>query len=865
MNNENTSLSIRNVSLERVARQIMFAEKLLIQSNDYTITRFLLNHIELFISVLSKYYPLNRDLINKYGQFLKWDYWGISHNENIEWTLDLIKSFSDKLVWSELRDNVSIVWSLELINMFPGEFRKLGSEKHIPWSKELITDCKEFISWGNLCENETVPWTDELLEQFKDNINWHQISLNQTILWTEELLEKYKNQLDWIGISKNENIKWTEELLEKYKSQLDWAGISMNEKINWTEEIIERYKNKLNWDYDWRSDSQYGDSMLISSGLNTNKKLPWSIDFIKKYKNKFKWEPAMFPNGMLTYSKNIADNPGIPWSDELIDEFNSSLDFRVLSVNEHIPWSTKLIEKFQNRWDWTELSSNRSLCWSFDLINKFSDLWDWTELSSNPSLPWNLSLIERYKDKWKWGKYGMSSNEGLPLSIELIERYKSKWDWDALSYNQSSEWNLELIIKYKDFWNWGLTADQEDTTVGLSENEKLPWGEPLIDTFRDYWNWDSLSKNKGICWNCEMLIKYKDKLKDKGRWIINKYIPESYEFIEKYQDDFNFEPETAWQKGLKQKLNEKIIIDVFTSLQSIEYAIEMINLYIKSEKWNDLKVISGIAKFYFPELGDAFFAGGLSNYMFGEKRRMNHYYMTSIEDFNQSLGLNFRIKQSYYYLALNNIRLKKYSEAINLLNKASEAGTDCNIFFYKAYAFNGLKNSQEALNNYSKCIEYNLHSPIECERYTLFKAFNNRALVKIRLDDYLGALSDFNSAIDLFNNSIICYKNRAKLYEEMGNLTLAIEDYNNIIKLIPHKDGHHYGAKGTERHFGYYYFKRGDLKMDTGDIIGAQNDWEIALTLGYDLHHIIERLGYTTVNKIWMRIHDSSYPLPISQ
>ena len=53
------------------------------------------------------------------------------------------------------------------------------------------------------------------------------------------------------------------------------------------------------------------------------------------------------------------------------------------------------------------------------LIQRYETSWDWELLSRSKALPWSLELIERFEDRWNWSK--LSANEALPWSLELIE------------------------------------------------------------------------------------------------------------------------------------------------------------------------------------------------------------------------------------------------------------------------------------------------------------------------------------------------------------------------------------------------------------------------------------------------------------
>jgi tetratricopeptide (TPR) repeat protein len=61
---------------------------------------------------------------------------------------------------------------------------------------------------------------------------------------------------------------------------------------------------------------------------------------------------------------------------------------------------------------------------------------------------------------------------------------------------------------------------------------------------------------------------------------------------------------------------------------------------------------------------------------------------------------------------------------------------------------------------------------------TLPEAFCNRAVVRIALLDYTGAMHDLDSAIALDHTSYELYTNRGDLKQMMGDLAGAIDDYH---------------------------------------------------------------------------------------
>ena len=64
-------------------------------------------------------------------------------------------------------------------------------------------------------------------------------------------------------------------------------------------------------------------------------------------------------------------------------------------------------------------------------------------------------------------------------------------------------------------------------------------------------------------------------------------------------------------------------------------------------------------------------------------------------------------------------------------------------------------------------------------------AYNNRANLKDKIGDLIGALADYNKAVELEPSDFRTYHNRAVLRTKMGDIHGAIEDYQKAIRFKP--------------------------------------------------------------------------------
>ena len=137
---------------------------------------------------------------------------------------DLIECFANRWEWSNnfivcgLSDNEALPWSLELLKRF--EMR---------WH------------WNTLSKNEALPWSLELLERLEDRWDWHALSMNEGLPWSLELLERFEGRWSWNQLSMNEWLPWSLELFERFEGHWCWNTLSKNEALPWSLELLERF------------------------------------------------------------------------------------------------------------------------------------------------------------------------------------------------------------------------------------------------------------------------------------------------------------------------------------------------------------------------------------------------------------------------------------------------------------------------------------------------------------------------------------------------------------------------------------------------------------------------------------------------
>jgi tetratricopeptide (TPR) repeat protein len=93
--------------------------------------------------------------------------------------------------------------------------------------------------------------------------------------------------------------------------------------------------------------------------------------------------------------------------------------------------------------------------------------------------------------------------------------------------------------------------------------------------------------------------------------------------------------------------------------------------------------------------------------------------------------------------------------------------------------------------------------------------FNQRGLIRGRMEDWNGAIADYTEALRLFPMLMEAYSNRALARHQKGDFDGAIADYTEALRLEPRLTG--------------IYFNRAEARRAKGDIGGAIADYSEAI------------------------------------
>ena len=177
----------------------------------------------------------------------------------------------------------------------------------------------------------------------------------------------------------------------------------------------------------------------------------------------------------------------------------------------------------------------------------------------------------------------------------------------------------------------------------------------------------------------------------------------------------------------------------------------------------------------------------------------------SYKDFELLLKAYEAYKKENYQKAIN------YS-TIYLIKCPNDNGA----YVLRGIAKNGLEDYSGAIQDYNKAIDINPNNA---------KAYSNRGAAKDKLLDYRGAIQDYTKAIEISPNYVLFYCIRGFTKSKLKDYQGAIQDFNKAIEINPN--------------YAESYVDRGLIKNILGDKNGACLDWRKADELGdtsaYDL------------------------------
>ncbi|PKQ43764.1 tetratricopeptide repeat protein [Confluentibacter flavum] len=246
-------------------------------------------------------------------------------------------------------------------------------------------------------------------------------------------------------------------------------------------------------------------------------------------------------------------------------------------------------------------------------------------------------------------------------------------------------------------------------------------------------------------------------------------------------------------------MQKLILIAIIFPLLSFGQANKLLRQGLKSTNFNEqIELFTQVIELE-PKNLDAYFYRGLAKYNLGEytgaildytnvifyKPDADTYYNRgnskfaledyagAKEDYTKALELNKGLIDAIYNLALTNVYLGEFKEAIIDFDKITNLFPgDANAYNQKGMAYMELKNYKEAFNNFANSILLNPNS----------NAFYTRGIALLSINYYKEAQSDFYKAIELDRNNLPCYFYIGVTHLFLGEFVPAVTAFTESIK-----------------------------------------------------------------------------------
>ena len=159
-------------------------------------------------------------------------------------------------------------------------------------------------------------------------------------------------------------------------------------------------------------------------------------------------------------------------------------------------------------------------------------------------------------------------------------------------------------------------------------------------------------------------------------------------------------------------------------------------------------------------------------------------YYHNIHKYNEAIVYADKVvklspsKENYYIQGVILKELERYEDSLKSFDKSIELGNESSdVFYLKAGSYKEQKNYKASLEELNKAI---LHS-----KKDNYRLYSFRGSIKWDLDDFEGALIDFNTALKIDPTCHVAHSNKCEVLEILNNLEEALLSCNEAIKLKP--------------------------------------------------------------------------------
>ena len=204
------------------------------------------------------------ELIKKYENRIDWGV--LSSNAAIPVEKSLFLEFADKWDWNKLTDSIRYIEDkndfLDILRLFKEKINWGVICRYSPINPMIVDEFSEYINWTSLCRNDLFNWSYPFIEKYKDKIDWNEFSniFGVFILNNQEdagsdpinegdinnyiaALHKYENRWNWDNLSESRFLENNRLVLETFKNRWNWELLICNESIDWDIEMVQQYND----------------------------------------------------------------------------------------------------------------------------------------------------------------------------------------------------------------------------------------------------------------------------------------------------------------------------------------------------------------------------------------------------------------------------------------------------------------------------------------------------------------------------------------------------------------------------------------------------------------------------------------------
>ncbi len=172
--------------------------------------------------------PWSPGFIDYYAD--EFDWISLCDGFDVPFTEELIEKYLDRVHFGNHNVKLHQDWiKLRSLDIEPEYHPGLSANNQLPWSENLILKYVDKWDWTELSGNNSIPWSVSLIDSFVDNWNWKALSGND--FWTSDLMARYSNQIDWSAISANFGYDWSLGLLLSFEDKWDYNSMCYNDEV----------------------------------------------------------------------------------------------------------------------------------------------------------------------------------------------------------------------------------------------------------------------------------------------------------------------------------------------------------------------------------------------------------------------------------------------------------------------------------------------------------------------------------------------------------------------------------------------------------------------------------------------------------